>query len=189
MITVANAIQQIAERTVENRERWKQALRQRRTEYTDIYGIPYESELTNAKKTSEYHIRISPDLEYYERFQFKLVVQTETEGATIDAFRIWVGTPKTEDDPENMVELTPYFEEQQNEWVTSSGYYPEEDDGDSDAGAFYDVLDACSLLTAEEKYEDVDAILEPGNKVIRIKADTPCDVTLQLFLKYSTVNR
>lgn len=187
-LTMGQAIERIAERTVENHERWKQALKQRRTEYTDIYGIPYENELKGtAEKTAEFHIRISPDLEYYERYQFKLVVSgAET---AISKFRIWIGTPESADEEENLVELTPYFQEQSVEWVTGNGYFPEDDDGDSDAGAFYDVLDACSLLTAEDRDDDVDTILEPGNKIIRIKSDVACDVTYQLFLKYSTVNR
>lgn len=186
-MTVNEALERVSEITYENRERWRQALRQRRTEYTDIYGIPYENELSNTKKTAEFHIRISPDMEYYERFQFKLVVSNAT--ASIGSFRIWIGTPETSDEAENLVELTDYFEEQSVEWITGNGYFPEDDDGDSDAGAFYDVLDACSLLTAEGNDDAVDTILEPGNKVIRIKADVPCDVTLQLFMKYSTVNR
>ena len=190
MITFSSALEQIAERTVENREHWKRSLTQRRTEYTDIYGIPYENELKGvAEKTAQFHIRISPDLEYFERFQFKLSVSNAA--TAIGTFRIWIIAVDS-DEPESdwkQVELTPYLEEQSVDWVTGNGYYPEEDDGDSDAGAFYDVLDACSLLTAQDKDDDVNTILEPGTKIIRIKSDTACDVTLQLVLKYSTVNR
>ena len=32
-------------------------------------------------------------------------------------------------------------------------------------------------------------LLEPGNKLIQIKSPTKCDVTLNLVLKYSTINR
>lgn len=189
-LTLGQALERLAERTSENRDRWKQSLKQRRTEYTDIYGIPYENELKGAaEKTAEFHIRISPDLEYYERYQFKLVVSNAE--STINTFRIWIVQPDSDIPPEDWekVELTDYLEEQSVEWVTGNGYFPEDDDGDSDAGAFYDVLDACSILTAEDKDDDVETILSTGNKIIRIKSDVSCDVTLQLFLKYSTVNR
>lgn len=189
-LTLGQALERLAERTSENRDRWKQSLKQRRTEYTDIYGIPYENELKGAaEKTAEFHIRISPDLEYYERYQFKLVVSNAE--STINTFRIWIVQPDSDIAPEDWekVELTDYLEEQSVEWVTGNGYFPEDDDGDSDAGAFYDVLDACSILTAEDRDDDVETILSTGNKIIRIKSDVSCDVTLQLFLKYSTVNR
>lgn len=189
-ITIAQALERVAERTIENRQKWKQALRQRRTEYTDIYGIPYENELKGqAEKTAEFHIRISPDLEYYERFQFKLVVSNAA--STINTFRIWIIAPDPDLQPSDYpkVELTEFFEEQSVEWVTGNGYFPDDDNGDSDAGAFYDVLDACSLMTADDRDDDVDTILEPGNKIIQVKSDVACDVTVQLFLKYSTVNR
>lgn len=190
MITMGQAIERLAERTSENRERWKESLRQRRTEFTDIYGIPYEDELQGvSEKKAQFHIRISPDLEYYERFQFKLVVSGAQ--SSIGSFQVKVIAPDP-DEPESdwaKVNLTDYLEEQSVDWVTGNGYFPESDDGDSDAGAFYDILDACSLLTAEGKDDDVDTILEPGNKIIQINSDTACDVILQLFLKYSTVNR
>lgn len=191
MITVGQAIERLAERTSENKERWRQALRQRRTEYTDIYGIPYVSE-TGSNKTFEYHIAISPDLEYYERFQFKLLVK---DAGTIDpnGFRFYMGRPADSEQREQLVELTDYLEEQQGEWIDGNGYFPEEDIT-NDSDSFYDILDAVGLVMAEdrdedEKTSDMNAILSPGNKLVRITSDTACDVTLILFAKYSTINR
>lgn len=191
MITAGQAIERIAERTSENRSKWAQALRQRRTEYTDIYGIPYESEL-NSNTRFEYHISVSTDLEYYERYQFKLFVKAN--GAiNPNGFHVYMGRPAdaAEGVAERMIDLTDYFEEQQGIWVDGSGYFPEEDI-DTDVSSFYDVLDAVGMVMAEDndgKVADMNAILSPGNKLMRIESSTPCEVTLILFLKYSTVNR
>lgn len=203
---IGTAINRIAERAYDSRELMGQSLRQRRTEYTDVYGIPYRSEL-ESDKTFAYHIMISPDLEYYERFQFKLYVETAEEGATIDPDRFTIKMTDTstydeDNDTYEWVDLTDYLREQEDEWPDSSGYFPSEPIGSSDVRDFYDVLDACGLIELEdedrEKSEGITIpdeerrktiLLEPGNKLIQIKSPTKCDVTLNLVLKYSTINR
>ena len=203
---IGTAINRIAERAYDSRELMGQSLRQRRTEYTDVYGIPYRSEL-ESDKTFAYHIMISPDLEYYERFQFKLYVETAEEGATIDPDRFTIKMTDTstydeDNDTYKWVDLTDYLREQEDEWPDSSGYFPSEPIGSSDVRDFYDVLDACGLIELEdedrEKSEGITIpdeerrktiLLEPGNKLIQIKSPTKCDVTLNLVLKYSTINR
>lgn len=203
---IGTAINRIAERAYDSRELMGQSLRQRRTEYTDVYGIPYRSEL-ESEKTFAYHIMISPDLEYYERFQFKLYVETVEEGATIDPDRFTIKMTDTstydeDNDTYEWVDLTDYLREQEDEWPDSSGYFPSEPIGSSDVRDFYDVLDACGLIELEdedrEKSEGITIpdekrrktiLLEPGNKLIQIKSPTACDVTLNLVLKYSTINR
>lgn len=189
---IGTAINRIAERTAENRQFWGQALRQRRTEYTDVYGIPYRSEIESNKHFT-YHIMISPDLEYYERFQFKLYVETETAGATIDPdlFKFEMTDTETYDeeiDDYDWIDLSAYLIIQQDEWPDGTGYFPSEEIGDSDTFDFYDILDACGLL-AEENEAEKTMLLKPGNKLIRITSPTKCDVTLNLVLKYSTINR
>lgn len=208
---IGTAINRIAERTYDGRELMGQTLRQRRTEYTDVYGIPYRSEL-ESDKTFSYHIMISPDLEYYERFQFKLYVETAEEGASIDPDQFTLKMTDTEtydevkaslgQDPYQWIDLTDYLREQQDEWPDSTGYFPSEPIGSSDLRDFYDVLDACGLIELEdqerEKSEEITIpdeerrktiLLTPGNKLIQIKSPTKCDVTLNLVLKYSTINR
>lgn len=203
---IVTAVNRIAEKTYENKQLWGQAMRQRRTEYTDVYGIPYRSEL-QSNKTFEYHIMISPDLEYYERFQFKLYVETKTEGATIDPdeFVLRMTDTSTYDEDTGKyewVDLSPYLMEQQDEWPDGSGYFPSEPIGSNDLRDFYDVLDACGIIELEDEQTEQSTktvipdeerrktmLLEPGNKLIQIKSPTNCDVTLILVLKYSTINR
>lgn len=195
MITAGQAIERLAENTYENKQRWKQALKQRRTEYTDIYGIPMVSEL-NSNTAFEYHVAISTDLEYYERFQFKLFVKANGS-IDPDGFTFAIGRPGTAGDPDDtrdLVDISAYLEEQTGEWVDGSGYFPEEDIGTDVSGSFYDVLDAVGMIMAEDrdqedKEDDMNAILNPGNKIVRIESDTPCEVMFIPYIKYSTVNR
>lgn len=200
---ITTAINRIAERTYDNRQLLGQTLRQRRTEYTDVYGIPYRSEL-ESDKTFEYHILISPDLEYYERFQFKLSVDAQGS-IDPDRFTLKMTDTRTYDEDTGKykwVDLSPYLAEQQDEWVDGSGYFPSEPIGDNDTSDFYDILDACGLIELEdeqtEQSEGIEIpdserrktmLLEPGNKLIQIKSPTKCDVVLNLVLKYSTINR
>ena len=190
---ISQAINKIAERAYENRKFWGQSLRQRRTEYTDVYGIPYRSEI-QSNKSFTYHVMISPDMEYYERFQFKLYVETETEGASInsDLFKFeMTDTESYNEDTSDYIwtDLSPYLSIQQDEWPDGSGYFPSEEIGDADSFDFYDILDACGLLVAEGREAEKTRLLKPGNKLIRISSPTKCDVTLNLILKYSTINR
>lgn len=192
MISYDQALQQLAERTVENREYWKRNLAQRRSTQESIYGVRFYNELIDTTKTFEFHYSIMPSLEYYTRFAFNLQVTTLNEGASIDPeeFRFWIGNPSSNEDEEEMVEITPYLLEQGNEWVDGSGYFPSIDweDG-NEARASYDILDVCSLLTADDEDDKVDAILDPGVKLVRIKSPVPCDVTWIPDISYTVVNR
>lgn len=195
MITMGQAIERLAERTVENREYWKRSLTQRRTGNTAIYGIPFFDEIPNSSKTFECHISILPNLEYFTRFQFKLYVDSHGQSIDPDTFKFFIGDPEVDDGQggttENLIDITSYLQEQHNDWVDGSGYFPSTSFGDEDSeqNDFYDILDVCGLLTAEDHDDDVDTILSPGNKLVRIKSATPCDVTWIPYIDYSMVNR
>lgn len=193
MLSYGQIINRIAERTVENRENWKRSLTQRRTGNNAIYGIPYYDEVSSNNKKFECHISILPNLEYYTRFQFKLYV--DSSGASIDPYQFTfeIGDAEVEDGGTtrpDLVDITDYLMEQQNEWVDGTGYFPTTSFGiDEEYRDFYDILDVCGLLWAEDKRDDVEKILEPGNKLVRISSATPCKVTWIPYLDYSTVNR
>lgn len=188
MVTIWDALERNAERSVETRNMWRQAIRQRRTEFTDIYGVPYPNE-ANSKRTHEYHIGIPLDLAYYERFQFKLYVDA-ANAINPETFKFYMGDPATPDTSEIMIDLTDYLEEQQGEWVTGDGYFPSESIDDRDeAGSFYDILDACGLVKVALGDDAVNTILRPGNKLIRITSTEDCDVLFIPYFKCSTVNR
>lgn len=191
---ISTAINRIAERTTENRQLWGQSLRQRRSEFTDIYGIPFRTDEVDNNKTFTFHVSISSDMEYYERFQMQLYVATTVEDAPIDPdlFKIEMTDAETYDtevaDDYIWVDLSEYFIEQKDEWPDSTGYYPAEQQG-GDVIDYYDVLDACGMLVAEGHPLLKDMLLQAGNKLIRVSSGTKCNVTLTLFLKYSSVNR
>ena len=198
MITIDRTLERIAERTVENREYWKRNLVQRRSTQESIYGVRFYNELVDATKHFEFHYSIMPSLEYYTRFAFNLQVSTLTEGVEIDPddFKFEIGNPSTEgdygeDDPDKgMVDITAELQEQGNDWVDGTGYFPTIDweDGD-EARSAYDILDVCSMLTAEDKDDDVEKILSPGVKLVRISCPVAADVTWIPDIAYTVVNR
>lgn len=73
-MTIDDAILRIAERTTENRQELKRTRFQRRTEFTDLYGVPFTAQ-GDANTPATFYISVSPDLVYFLRFQFKLIIQ------------------------------------------------------------------------------------------------------------------
>lgn len=72
--SVENAIQRIAERTVDNTTELLKTRRQRRTEFTDLFGIPHTAQGDSATPAA-FYISISKDMIYELQFCFKLVIQ------------------------------------------------------------------------------------------------------------------
>lgn len=71
---IVDSIKRIAERTVDNRRDISQKNKQRRIGFVDLYGEEYMRQgALDAPAT--FYISISPDLIYYERFEFKLIVE------------------------------------------------------------------------------------------------------------------
>lgn len=181
---IGTAINRIAERTAENRQLWGQSLRQRRTEFTDVYGVPYYSEIDSTKNFM-CHVAVPLDLEYYMRFQFKLIVKTDY-AIDPNGFKFFMTDASTYDDDEqdyDWIELSEYLEEQTGIWPTGDGYYPEE--GSDDEGDYYDILDACCILDAEGKQDEREMLLRPGSKIIKIHSPVAAEMILQLFFKAS----
>lgn len=77
----ADAIVKLAEKTVDNSQVLKKTRLQRRTEFTDLYGVPFTAQ-GDANNPATFYISISPDLVYYLRFQFKLHIQPFTSTVT-----------------------------------------------------------------------------------------------------------
>ena len=72
--TYEDAINRLAERTSENRKELRKSRLQRRTEFTDLYGVPFTAQ-GDGNNPATFYISISPDLIYFLRFQFKLEIQ------------------------------------------------------------------------------------------------------------------
>lgn len=73
-IPIENAIQRIAERTVDNTKELYKTRHQRRTEFTDLFGIPHTAQGDSATPAT-FYISISKDMIYELQFCFKLVIQ------------------------------------------------------------------------------------------------------------------
>lgn len=71
--TYEQALIRIAERTIENREQLKKSKTQRRTTFSDLYGIEYLRQ-GDANNPATFYISVSPDFVYYERFAFKFQI-------------------------------------------------------------------------------------------------------------------
>lgn len=86
------------------------------------------------------------------------------------------------------VEITDYLISQHDgDWIDGEGLYPngslEEDKG------FYDILEVATVMQSEGRDADVEKLLKPGFKEIKIKSNAPFQVTLINYLKYSHLNR
>ena len=188
-----SALSRVAERTYDSTKNWRQSLRQRRSEYVDIYGIPFNFEPVNDAGTKlRAHIYISTDLEYYERLQFKLVIKS-SQSIDPDDFTFKYGHIDDEDGNPRLVDCTDYLIAQHDDWVSGSGlgYYPSEVDSDEtdDAADFYDMLVVCSDLMAEGNTAYKNRITRAGSKIAQIESNVPCEAQMLLYCKYSTVNR
>ena len=87
IISPYEAIERVARRTVQNSHDISQKNVQRRYTVVDLYGVEYTRQGDNATPAS-FYISVSPDLVYYHRFQFKLLIQpfvSDVSGATDSA--------------------------------------------------------------------------------------------------------
>lgn len=73
-ITYAQALNRVAEVTKNNKDELRKSRLQRRTEFTDLNGVPFVAQ-GDATHPAQFYISISPDLVYFLRFQFKLHIQ------------------------------------------------------------------------------------------------------------------
>lgn len=75
MIGYGEAISRLAESNDRRRKENTQSSLQRRNQVTDIFGVEHKSQ-GDANHPATFYISVSPDLVYFERFQFKLLVQS-----------------------------------------------------------------------------------------------------------------
>lgn len=173
-IGIDEAINRIAERTAENRQELRKTRMQRRTEFTDLYGVPFYAE-SDSENNARFYISVSPGLVYFMRFQFKLYIQDAADDAE---FKLYMSG----------IDLTEYLTEQEDgEWIDGNGLYPTKDA--EDALDYYDILDVATLKynsDEEGDHDDADKILSPGFKTMRIESDSPFKATMYLYMKYST---
>lgn len=177
-ISYEEALNRIAERTNDNIRELRKTRFQRRTEFTDLYGVPFYAE-SDENNEAVFYISISPDQVYALRLQFKLQIRDTSS----DEFSISVnGVDKIED----------YLIAQHDgEWIDGSGLYPT--DELEDQTDFYDLMAVATDIynegNDEEHTRKANKILKPGFKEVVIKSDSPFKVTMYLYPKNSVVGR
>ena len=75
MITFENAIMKLAERLSDQKEAKRNISLQRRNQVVDIYGVEFTRQGDEGKPAT-FYISISPDLIYFERFEFKIIIES-----------------------------------------------------------------------------------------------------------------
>lgn len=176
-ITYEEALNRIAERTSDNIRELRKTRFQRRTQFTDLYGIPFYAESDGSNK-AVFYISVSPDLVYDMRLQFKLHIR----GTSSDEFSISVDGVAIED----------YLIAQHDgEWIDGSGLYPT--DELEDETDFYDIMAVATDIynegNNEETTREANKLLKPGFKEVVIQSDAPFSATLYLYTKLSNVGR
>lgn len=85
-LDLPTAIERTAEKTYQNSKAIKQGKRQRRDEFVDLYGIEF-SRNGSQNSPAIFHVSVSGDAAYMERFQFKIVIESfqSTAGAETSA--------------------------------------------------------------------------------------------------------
>ena len=74
ILTYEQALNRIAEKTIDNTRQLRRAVAQRRNGMEDLYGIEFTHN-GDATHPATFYISISPDLVYYERFAFKFIIE------------------------------------------------------------------------------------------------------------------
>lgn len=165
MIDYGRAINILAENVHDLKEKQRYNSVQRRNQTVDMYGYELVAYGT-ASKPATLGISISQDMIYYNRYEFKIVI----EDSSSTSFRVLI----------DGIDLTPYFQSQFNgAWITGNGVFPNK------GTANYDVLLATGYMNEAER----NAILEPGYKEVQVVGNGDFSVKIINYTKYSHCNR
>lgn len=175
-MTYDKAMNRIAEVVKDNRDDLRKTRLQRRTEFTDLYGVPFYAE-SDENNEAKFYISVSPDLVYFMRFQFKIYVQ-ELQASDDGDFEISI----------NGIDITDYLTEQEDgDWIDGEGLYPT--NAVEDQEDFYDLLDVATVMYNEGNEEEANKLLKPGFKPMKIAASSSFKVTMYLYMKYSVTGK
>lgn len=207
---LGTALSVLSEKTSDNTKSIRRNNLQRRDEFVDLYGIEFHRN-GSADSPAVFHVSVSGDAAYMERFQFKLVIEpfqvsselalTSTSLSITDDDNITpnphnhqlvagvTNIPVTASDFTIEVEgidITPYLRAQVEEggwnWFSGEGVYPS-----SNLEESFDLMEVASDIEAEGG--DGSKILRQGWKPITLRGSQPFSATLVLYLKYQHMNR
>lgn len=93
LITAEQYLNMLSERISDNTRQLKRGVHQRRNGMEDLYGIEFTHN-GDASHPATFYISISPDLVYYERFDFKFIIgayESSVAGVTLDGTGVEIG--------------------------------------------------------------------------------------------------
>jgi len=192
--------ERVSDRTVNDR----QSQSQRRNGFVDMYGTEYQRQ-GDTQNPATFYISITPDLIYYERFEFKIAIQPfaipisggavsntslSTNGTTITPnphrHNLVPGISLVSSAVEDFevwiedINITPFLKAQfSGAWIDGEGVFP------ADNLRNYDLLEVIGHLYDWQK----GAILTPGYKKVELKAKGTFNAILINYVKLSHVNR
>lgn len=192
----------LAERTHDLKKNMFEKDNQRRNQPVDLFGVDISRQSTNGEAL--YYVSISSDLVYYERFQFKIYIES---AKTLTNFKIFVRSRVRGEDGKYRwedIDITPYLKAQTEDpddpkarWIDGDNdgiAWPnndpvDEESEDDTAGNSYDILEVVSMMHAEGKYDLADAVGRAEFKRFIFRADQDFFGAMILYLKYSHLNR
>lgn len=210
--SMADALSVVAEKTYDNTKSIKKGNRQRRDEFVDLYGIEF-TKSGSADSPAVFHVSVSGDAAYLERFQFKLVIepfQVMADMALTSTSLSINSSDQITPNPHNHqivagitnipvtasdftiecegIDITPYLRAQVVEggwdWFDGEGVYPS-----TDLEQSFDLLQVACDMKAEGNDENADKILRQGWKPITLRGSQPFSATMVVYLKYQHMNR
>lgn len=208
------AYNRLSERIYDNTKELDRTRKQRRTEFTDLYGVPYQA-IGDNNVPATFYISISPDLVYYMRFQFKLAiqpflstvsggtgnaeVQVQNTSLSVSNNNITPNPHKHDTVPHthNLISgVTATHTTSDNFTISIGGvditdYLIEQHDGSwIDGEGLYPSKEIDNVYDVLDvagllSTEEREKLLVPEFKEISIKSDSPFSATMYLYLKYS----
>lgn len=201
----------LAERTHDLKKNISEKDKQRRNQVVDLFGEDISRQSSNGEATM--HVSVSPDLVYYERFQFKIYID---DAPTLTNFQVWAWLLVKQSNgsyQRQNVDLTPYLkatavdEDGQilpwvngdnggkawpNDNLDEGASKPEDQEDDPqevETANFYDLLEVADMMYAEGKDEIAEGLLRPELKKFRFIADQNFFASMIMYLKYSHLGR
>lgn len=183
-MTLDQVLNRLAEKTTDNTKQLRKGVQQRRNAMEDLYGIMFSVD-SNSNNVARFYVSLSPDCIYLQRFAFKFVIKPyrNEQRTTSDDFTVRIAN----------VDITDYLTEQHDgDFIDMSDSWGESVFPSTSPTDFYDILDVCSLMIAEDTEESLanaEAILKPEFKEVEIISDAPFSCQAYLYIKYSALNR
>ena len=203
------AFRVLSEKTHDNTKAIEKDNRQRRDEFVDLYGIEFHRN-GSSDSPAVFHVSVSGDEAYMQRFQFKLVIEPFQVMAdmALTSTSLNISGNNITPNPHNHqlvagvtnipvtasdftiecegIDITPYLRAQVEEngwdWFDGEGVYPSTALEES-----FDLIQVACDIEAEGG--DGSKILRKGWKPITLRGSQPFSATMVVYLKYQNMGR